>query len=230
MSRCPALRLFLNLRATGVQVLLHFRVQPVYGVEKPLDTPRMHQPLISKKASVTGRHVSPVPFLARNIVVLFRMPFFNPMGLWETAKKVCDCNVHRFRLLDGRSMTSMRDDLQARASDTLMQALGVDRRNSDILVSDKYQRRNPNPVDLALYAFAGDDASGGPCNAKSMVSAHTMSPLAALKSARRVGEKGPPEHDRHHPVDYQTQTKPAGNERELPVLCDILARLWIGGS
>ena len=62
MSRCPALRLLLNFRATGVQVLLHFRVQPVYGVEKPLDTPRMHQPLISKKASVTGRHVSPVPF------------------------------------------------------------------------------------------------------------------------------------------------------------------------
>jgi hypothetical protein len=54
-------------------------------------------------------------------------------------------------------MTSMRDDLQARASDTLMQALGVDRRNSDILVSDKYQSRNPNPVDLASYSFAGDD-------------------------------------------------------------------------
>jgi len=81
MSRCPALRLFLNFRATGAQVFLHFRVQPVYGVEKPLDTPRMHQPLISKKASVAGRYVSPVPFLVGNIVVLFRMPFFNPMGL-----------------------------------------------------------------------------------------------------------------------------------------------------
>jgi len=49
-------------------------------------------------------------------------------------------------------MTGMRDDLQARARDTLMQTLGVDRRNSDILVSDKYQRRNPNPVDLARYS------------------------------------------------------------------------------
>src|SRR6266699_4391449 len=125
-------------------------------------------------------------------------------------------------------MPGARDDLQARASDTLMQALGVDRRNGDILVSDKNQRRNPNPVDLALYSFAGDDASGGPCNAKSMVSAHTSSPLAALKSARRVGEKRPPEHDGHHPVDYKAQSKPASNERELPVLCDIFARLWIG--
>src|SRR2546430_12236857 len=82
-------------------------------------------------------------------------------------------------------MTGTRDDLQSRASDTLMQALGVDRRNGDILVSDKNQRRNPNPVDLALYAFAGDDASGGPCNPKSMVSAHTMSPRAALKRAHQ---------------------------------------------
>src|SRR5207244_6321394 len=63
-----------------------------------------------------------------------------------------------------------------------------------------------------------------------MVSAHTTSPFTALKSARRVGEKRPPEHDGHHPVDHQTQSKPAGNERELPVFCDILARLWIGGS
>jgi hypothetical protein len=115
-------------------------------------------------------------------------------------------------------MTSARDDFQARASDTLMQVPGVDWRNSDILVSDKDQSRNPNPVDLALYSFAGDDASGGPCNAKSMVPAHTMSPLAALKSARRVGEKCPPEHDGHHLVDHQAQPKPAGNERELPVL------------
>jgi hypothetical protein len=100
-------------------------------------------------------------------------------------------------------MTSARDDLQARASDTLMQALGVDRWNSDILVADKNQRRHPNHGDLAIYSFAGDDASGGPCNAKSMVPAHTMSPLAALLNARRVGEKRPPEHDGHHPVDHQ---------------------------
>ncbi len=113
----------------------------------------------------------------------------------ESTKKVCDRNVHRRRLLDGRSMTSGRDDLQARASDTLMQALGVDRRNSDILVSDKNQCRNPNPVDLVVYPFAGDDSSGRPCHTKSMISAHTMSPLAALLNARRVGEKRPPEHD-----------------------------------
>jgi hypothetical protein len=92
-------------------------------------------------------------------------------------------------------MTSARDDLQARASDTLMQALGVDRRNSDILVSDKNQCRNPNPVDLVVYSFVGDDASGRLCHTKSMISAHTMSPLAALLNARRVGEKRPPEHD-----------------------------------
>ena len=105
-------------------------------------------------------------------------------------------------------MTGTRDDLQARASDTLMQALGVDQRNSDILISDKNQRRNPNPVDLALNSFAGDDASGDSCNAKSMVSAHTMSPLAALLNTRRVGEKRPPEHDGHHPADHQAQSKP----------------------
>src|SRR6266699_3836538 len=127
-------------------------------------------------------------------------------------------------------MASARDDLQARASDTLVQVLGVDRRNGDILVSDKNQRRNPNPVDLALYSVAGDDASGGPCNAKSMVSAHTSSPLTALKSARWVGEKGAAEHDGHHPLDHQAQSKPTGNERELPVLCNMLPRLWISGS
>ncbi len=105
------------------------------------------------------------------------------MVLGEAAKKVGDGTVHRRRFLDGRRMASARDDLQARAGDPLVQALGVDWRNGDILVSDKNQRRNSNPVDLALYAFAGDDASGGPCNAKSMVSAHTTSPLATLKRA-----------------------------------------------
>ena len=142
------------------------------------------------------------PFSRTNIGVLFLMPFFNPIVLGETAKKVGDGIVHRRRLLDGRRMTGARDHLQARASDTLMQALGVDRRNSDILVSDKNKRRHPNRVDLARYAFAGDDASGGPCNAESMVAAHTTSPLAAIKSTRRVGEKGPPEHDGHHSVDH----------------------------
>ena len=130
------------------------------------------------------------------------------MVLGETAKKVGDGDVHRRRLLDGRRMASARDDLQARASDTLMQALGVDRRNSDILLSDKYQSRNPNPVDLASYSLASDDASGSPCDTKSMVSAHTMSPLAALLNTRRVGEKRPPEHDGHHPADHQAQSKP----------------------
>ena len=124
-------------------------------------------------------------------------------------------------------MTSARDDLQVRASDTLMQALGEDQRNSDILNSDKNQRRNPNPVDLALNSFAGDDASGGSCNAQSMVSAHTTSPLEALLNTRRVSEKRPPEHDGHHPADHQAQSKPAANERELLVLCNMLARLWI---
>src|SRR5258706_5922096 len=111
-----------------------------------------------------------------------------------------------------------------------MQALGVGWWNSDILVSDKNQCRKPNPVDLVVYPFAGDDAGGGPCNAKPVIAAHSSSPLAALLSAFRVGEKCPSEHDRHHPVDHQAQSKPASNECELPVLCNILARLWIGGS
>lgn len=45
------------------------------------------------------------------------LPF---MGLRETAKKVCDRSVHRCRFLDGRRMTSVRDDLQARTGDTLV--------------------------------------------------------------------------------------------------------------
>src|SRR5215831_3217692 len=101
-------------------------------------------------------------------------------------------------------MTSARGDLQARSSDMLVQALGVHRWNGDILVSDKDQRRNCDFVDLALYSLTGDDASRGPCNAQSMVLAHTMSPLAALKSAHRVGEKCLPEHNWHYPVDNQT--------------------------
>src|SRR5258708_28578380 len=116
------------------------------------------------------------------------------MVLGETAKKVGDRTVHRRRLLDGRSMTGTRDDLQVRASDTLMQALGVDQRKSDILISDKNQRPNPNPVDLALYSFAGNDACGDSCNAHWMVSAHTMSPLAPLQSAGQVSDKLPREH------------------------------------
>src|SRR5215831_1653127 len=127
-------------------------------------------------------------------------------------------------------MTSARDDLQARSSDMLVQALGVDRWNGDILISDKDQRRNCDFVDLALYSLTGDDASCGPCNAKSMVHAHTLSPLATLPSARRVGEKRLPEHDGHHPVDHQTQSKPAGNEGELLILCNILARFWVSCS
>src|SRR5256885_7134753 len=127
-------------------------------------------------------------------------------------------------------MTSVRDDLQVRASDTLMQTLRMDWRNSDILVSDENQCRHPNPVDLVVYPLAGDDASNRPCNPKPMIPTHTMSPLTALPSARWVGEKGPPEHDGHHPVDHQAQSKPAGHERELPVLCNILAQLWISGS
>src|SRR5262249_20496184 len=114
-------------------------------------------------------------------------------------------------------MTSARDDLQTRASNTLMQTLRMDRWNGDILVSDENQCRHPNPVDLVVYPLAGDDASGGPCYAKPMISTHTTSPLAALKSTRRVGEKGSPEHDGHHLVDHQAQSKPAGHERELPV-------------
>src|ERR1700674_4977562 len=111
-------------------------------------------------------------------------------------------------------MTGARDDLKARASDVFVQALGVGQRNSDILVSDENQSRNPDPVDLVRYAVAGDDASGGPCNAESMISAHTSSPLVALLSTRRVAEKGAPEHDGHHAVDHQAQSKPAGYERE----------------
>src|SRR5258706_2264252 len=111
-----------------------------------------------------------------------------------------------------------------------MQALGVGWWNSDILVSDKNQCRKPNPVDLVVYPFAGDDAGGGPFNARLVIAAHSSSPLAALLSAYRVGEKGPPEHDGHHPVNHQAQSKPASNECELLVLCNILARLWIGGS
>src|SRR6266567_11495 len=127
-------------------------------------------------------------------------------------------------------MTGARDDLQARASDTLVQTPRMDRRNSDVLISDKNQRRHPNPVDLVVYPLAGDDASSSPCHPKAMISTHTTSPLAALPSASRVGEKGPSEHDRHYPIDHQAQSKPAGNKRELPVLCNILARLWISGS
>ena len=112
----------------------------------------------------------------------------------------------------------------------LVQALGVDRWNGDILVSNKNQRRNCDFVDLALYALTADDASCGPCNAKSMVPAHTLSPLATLKSAHRVAEKCPPEHNWHYPVDHQTQSKPAGNEGELLILCNMLARFWVSCS
>src|SRR5207245_4997997 len=63
-----------------------------------------------------------------------------------------------------------------------------------------------------------------------MVSAQTMSPCAALLNTRRVSEKGPPEHDGHHPADHQAQSKPAAKERELLVLCNMLTRLWISGS
>src|SRR5258708_24350182 len=108
-------------------------------------------------------------------------------------------------------MTSMRDDLQAGASATLMKALGVDRRNSDILVSDKYQRRHSNPVDLVVYPLAGDDASGSPCNPKPMISTHTTSPLAALPSTRWIGEEGPPEHDGQHPVDHHAHAQTTGH-------------------
>src|SRR5690242_8275004 len=108
-----------------------------------------------------------------------------------------------------------------------MQVLRMDRRNSDILVSDKDESRNPNAVDLARYAVAGDDASDGPCNLKPMIATHTISPLAALLCSRRVAEKGAPEHDGHHTVDHQAQSKPAGHKRELLVLCHILPRLRI---
>src|SRR6266849_3555311 len=111
-----------------------------------------------------------------------------------------------------------------------MQTLRVDWRNSNIFVSDKNQCRNPNPVDLVVYPLAGDDASSGPCHTKPMISTHTASPLMALLSPYRVGEKGTSEHNRHHPIDHQAQSKPAGHERELSVLCNIFAGLRISGS
>src|SRR2546430_17316794 len=58
----------------------------------------------------------------------------------------------------------------------------------DILVSDKNQRRNSNPVDLALYAFAGDDASGGDRKSTRLNSSHSQISYAVfcLKKKKKL--------------------------------------------
>src|SRR5260370_33758387 len=102
-----------------------------------------------------------------------------------------------------------------------MQTLRVDWRNSNIFVSDKNQCRNPNPVDLVVYPLAGDDASSGPGHTKPMSATPTASPLTALLSPYRVGDKGTSEHNRHHPIDHQSQSEPAGHEPGCSALCTL---------
>src|SRR5215470_8266200 len=122
-------------------------------------------------------------------------------------------------------MACSGDDHQLRTSNSIMEALRIGQRNTNILVSDHNQRWDTNLADLVAYSFPSKNPPRSAENANAVVAAHPSSPPTPQLGARRVIEELLAEQNRHHPVHHHAWTKPADDNTHQPELRYTLTRL-----
>src|SRR6266581_3661615 len=114
-------------------------------------------------------------------------------------------------------MPYTRDDDQFRPSNALMDALGLVRPLSTILVSHQNQGGRRDLANLASNVFAVDDTKHSAGEADSTTRRHTLQPLLTLGLACRVGEELLAEEDLHALPGSRSRTEQARDEAEQHV-------------
>ena len=78
---------------------------------------------------------------------------------------------------------------------------------------------NPRTIDHTV------DCTG---DADAVVGDHAFTPFVLLFPAAGIAQKLLPEHDGHHTIGHESQTKPACDEVEQPIATDVPLRLRVG--
>ena len=106
-----------------------------------------------------------------------------------------------------------------------MHALRFRRHRRNVLIADDDQRWSRDSVELVVNPRTIDHTVDCTGDANAVVGDHAFTPFVLLFAAAGIAQKLLPEHDRHHPIGHESQTKPACDEVEQAIATDVL--LWL---